>query len=39
MKLSELLKAIDVKPENELRRTVDPEIVSMHYRADTVLPG
>ncbi len=39
MKLSELLKAVHIKAENEIRRTVDPEIVSMHYRADTVLPG
>ncbi|MBA4366727.1 MAG: UDP-N-acetylmuramoyl-L-alanyl-D-glutamate--2,6-diaminopimelate ligase [Desulfobacterium sp.] len=39
MKLSELLKAIHINPENEICKTVDPEIVSMHYRADTVLPG
>jgi UDP-N-acetylmuramoyl-L-alanyl-D-glutamate--2,6-diaminopimelate ligase len=39
MKLSELLKAIDIKTRNEIWKTIDPEIVSMHYRADTVLPG
>ncbi|RJP76778.1 MAG: UDP-N-acetylmuramoyl-L-alanyl-D-glutamate--2,6-diaminopimelate ligase [Desulfobacteraceae bacterium] len=39
MKLSELLKAIHVKPENRTLKTLDPEIVSIHYRSDTVQPG
>ena len=39
MKLSELLKAVAVNPENQTVRTADPEIVSIHYRSDAVQPG
>jgi UDP-N-acetylmuramoyl-L-alanyl-D-glutamate--2,6-diaminopimelate ligase len=39
MKLSALLNAIHVNQENTTWKTADPEIVSIHYRADQVQPG
>ena len=39
MKLSELLKAVTVYPENKTVRTADPRSFPFHYRSDTVQPG
>ena len=39
MRLSELLKAINVNHASGTGKTHDPEIVSIHYRADQVQPG
>ncbi len=39
MRLSELLKAINVNHVSGTGKTSDPEIVSIHYRADQVRPG
>jgi len=39
MRLSELLKAINVNHASGTGKAHDPEIVSIHYRADQVQPG